>query len=332
MQAHEESFTLTPDVFVDLAKSTLKANKCEWDGCPAILNSWYALHKHIDKRHCTRVSKNKAGSYECRMPRCTARSHSSPRDLLRHIDSNHASRYPLPCPIRGCDETFVRPNYIPVHFSNHHADLNNITISLSSPLLKPTYHPLRPSALKPPPPLPALAIEPHRLLLPTVVPAPLKADKPPSKVTPLGRKWSKLSAQDDADPSPGKAKGKEKARHDEDEPECVPLDDLPRCPVPAEDEDPDYVAREYVLKRKPPEAWVGAALSMPPALTGPAESPADPPTSIGFDAFQARYLELEKVGLIQGDGVWPERTTTSTAAAAAAARRVTGTQGKPSEA
>ncbi|KZT27747.1 hypothetical protein NEOLEDRAFT_1167861 [Neolentinus lepideus HHB14362 ss-1] len=302
------TITLTPEAFADLAKSTVKPIKCEWDGCPATLNCWYLLHQHIDKQHCTRKSKNKAGSYECRFPRCTARSHGSTRDLLRHLESNHTSRYPLPCPIQGCEETFARQNYIPVHFRNNHAQLENMEATLYSPILKSTWLPLHPRPIKPLQPIPHIEIDHERLLAPTVISTPQKAGQQPGTASkPLSRTWSHLSVPDE----------KEKFTNSDEEPESMPFEDFLNLRIPTEEDDPEFELPEFIVRRKPPEQSVRQLSVLPPLLNFAAGCPEleHTPASIGFDAFQARYDELEKAGLISGTGVWPHDIPSRSASA-----------------
>lgn len=88
------------------------------------------------------------GQYECRMTRCSARYHSSKRDIFNHIDASHMSRVPVPCPVAGCNETFGRHNYLVPHFQASHRRLVDITLALPSPLIKQSYQIFRPSLTK----------------------------------------------------------------------------------------------------------------------------------------------------------------------------------------
>ncbi|TFK51659.1 hypothetical protein OE88DRAFT_1658210 [Heliocybe sulcata] len=261
----------------------------------------------MDKQHCSRKSKNKAGTYECRLPRCTARSHGSAYDLLRHLESNHIIRYPLPCPIRGCEETFARQNYIPMHFQINHSMLDGREVTLHSPILKPTSRPLWPRTSKTLQPISNIKIDIDRILAPAVASPSLKPNKPLSATAkPLSRTWNHLSVPNET--------SKERATDSDEEPDSMPFDNLSHPRIPAEDEDPDFELPEFIVRRKPPESsGPRTRLSeLPPILNfGALEGTQrialeEPPTSMGFGAFRDRYSELEKAGLISGTGVWPD--------------------------
>lgn len=85
---------------------------------------------------------------------------------------------------------------------------------------------------------------------------------------------------------------------DEDE-SPIPLADLPSvdlrdCPV----------VYDYVVRPKPPESW--GQMSRPQQVVQPPVPEKPPRSSIGFDAFAARFERLERAGLMDGTGIWPE--------------------------
>ena len=84
---------------------------------------------------------------------------------------------------------------------------------------------------------------------------------------------------------------------DEDE-DAIPLADI----APLDASIP--VFRDYIVLQKPSEPSL--QLSRPQQMIVPSVLEREPPVSIGFEAFAARYTELEQAGLIDGSGQWPQ--------------------------
>ena len=65
----------------------------------------------------------------------------------------------------------------------------------------------------------------------------------------------------------------------------------------------DAVFRDYICLQKPPETFL--QLSRPQPMVVPSVPEPAPPVSIGFEAFAARFNQLEPLDLIDGSGQWP---------------------------
>ncbi|TFY51881.1 hypothetical protein EVJ58_g10328 [Rhodofomes roseus] len=100
------------------------------------------------------------------------------------------------------------------------------------------------------------------------------------------RKWNKM-------------RGEGYIGEDDDE-ESAPFDTLHLLDTKAL---PDF-AKSIIVRRKPPEPV--PQLSRPPRVAIPPIPEKAPPVSSGFGAFQEKYRELEKAGLIDGTGEWPD--------------------------
>ena len=92
---------------------------------------------------------------------------------------------------------------------------------------------------------------------------------------------------------------KEDASEDDEDEPPIPLKDLPSLDLRGPSEIYDFLVRP-----KPPESWL--QLSRPQQVIHPPVPEKPPPPSIGYDAFAARFEQLERAGLIDGKGLWPE--------------------------
>ncbi|KLO19791.1 hypothetical protein SCHPADRAFT_898365 [Schizopora paradoxa] len=116
------------------AKSTLTEIKCEWGSCRKILNCWDSFQKHLH------LHINMTSAIECRWSNCFFQS--NPEEMVRHVDSTHLSRIPIPCPSQECRESFTRDVLLPSHFSTTHgllsgASQGNILMHPSAKLSRP---------------------------------------------------------------------------------------------------------------------------------------------------------------------------------------------------
>ena len=140
-------------------------------------------------------------------------------------------------------------------------------------MLKPNYTPF-PPRLKIPPPLP---IGERTLLEIDSLPVRGYPYKPKQARSPqsVGRKWSRLHAQDEEDK----------------ELEAAELDDLPKF-----DRSQDAM-QDIFCRRKPPESAT-SLLSQAYRMVDPPSPDEEPPTSIHFDTFARKVDELVSKGLI----------------------------------
>lgn len=161
----------------------------------------------------------------------------------------------------------------------------NTTVPPWSPILRPlrTPHPHIRSSL------PCLPDKPTPSFIFTApIVSPGKAHPPRSSAHPRGsRQWWKrmhtIQMTGEEDP-------------EEEESSVGPFPDLAPCNSP----------------KVPSILWMRKALepvlqqSRPQNMIVPLNTNADPPRAIGYPAFELRFLELEKAGIIDGKGVWPE--------------------------
>jgi hypothetical protein len=142
---------------------------------------------------------------------------------------------------------------------------------------KPGYTPTR-RHIEIPPPLPS-----GQTKLLEIDPLPVRCGPPKrrrvqSSTQPLGRKWSRLYAQDE----------------EQSESEAAELDDLPVFDRSEEGKEKMY---RVFCRRKPPET-AASLLSQPHRIVDPAPTDEDPPISILFDAFARKVDELVANGKI----------------------------------
>ncbi|KAL4063162.1 hypothetical protein J3A83DRAFT_1418811 [Scleroderma citrinum] len=169
-------------------------------------------------QHCSH-SLPQDGMYCCQVARCSGRFHQSLSGLKAHIELSHMSRMSLPCPIRGCDEAFVRASLLENHLEEvHRKDLaDSVSADAIAPLAKPSI----PSSLPPPPSLSHSCL-PQHITVASVVPSKRRASQMGLNGTNrLPRRWSRLDLQDD----------------DQDH-ETITFDDLPRLQLSKSSNEP----------------------------------------------------------------------------------------------
>ncbi|EJF64147.1 hypothetical protein DICSQDRAFT_178651 [Dichomitus squalens LYAD-421 SS1] len=258
---------------------------CTWGRCHAELNSWKSLQEHLH-RHCQEQGPSSSqGIWECKINRCVGRYHGTLPALQQHVNLSHLSRVALPCPIRGCTSSFGRSgNGLSAHIQTTHFDV--LSMDTSQPfhqLRRPHPHPREELSA-----LPAYPVPVYKLLCPTVRPA--RRGKTPTASQGSRRKWRRMDTQAAAPPEED---------DDDDEEPAIPLADLPPMDLRGCPEIHDYFVRP-----KPPESWL--QLSRPQQVVDPPVPEKPPAPSIGYDAFAARFEQLERAGLIDGKGLWPE--------------------------
>jgi len=243
------SVTLALDNILELAKGTITSIKCDWSGCSIVLNSWQSLREH-QHRHCRHITK---GQHECLMTRCSARYHSSKRDIYNHIDASHMTRVPVPCPISGCTETFGRHNYLVPHFEASHKRLVDVMLTLPSPLIKQSYRIFTPSLTKLPP-LPKGSLPVHVYLSLPVTPSP--------------RRWvNRVRGQSTKD----------------DDREELQFPNLTRINSQAEHSD-------LIIRSRIGDPYL--QLAGPQSIIATPPSDTTPPKSIGYDVFSLKVDDL----------------------------------------
>ncbi|KZT70712.1 hypothetical protein DAEQUDRAFT_810323 [Daedalea quercina L-15889] len=99
------------------------------------------------------------------------------------------------------------------------------------------------------------------------------------------RKWNKMRGEGYID--------------EEDDDDSTPFERLPVVNFNAITEFTDCIIR---LRHPEPVPQ----LSRPPRVTIPPIPEKVPPVSMGFGAFEEKFKELEKAGLIDGAGEWPD--------------------------
>ncbi|KAG6334193.1 hypothetical protein ID866_4893, partial [Astraeus odoratus] len=295
-------FLLSKGDLLDLVQNVIKSMPCEWEGCQKELNSWQTLSKvtavlltnyesmasmcqcnavaeglladlegHLE-RHCSHVSQED-GMYHCQIARCSGRFHQSLAALKAHIDLSHLSRVPLPCPIRGCDQVFVRTPQLEEHIEDTHCLQfgDYVSADMITPIAKPAI-PRRHSA-----PLPLLQSEiPRYTVVASVVPGKRTASQATMNGTGnLSRKWSRLDVQDE-----------------DEEHEAITFDDL----TPADLRIPHKTV-PIDVRKKPPESLV--QLSRPQPVIYPPIQSDDVPDSILYSTFSRRVDRLIADGVVK---------------------------------
>ncbi|KAH9888939.1 hypothetical protein C8Q73DRAFT_708716 [Cubamyces lactineus] len=281
---------LGDDLIIDFAKEAIHPNPllCDWQGCHAQLNSWKALQEHLH-RHCQQLdpSPSQQITFECEIPRCSGRFHSTLYEIHQHIDLSHMSRILLPCPIQDCSYSFGRNAYgLPEHFRSFHPrpqigeDPRGHCILRT--LWRPHLH--HPESV---PPLPEHPVPAYQLTSPVIHPAQLQRGQTPAS-SQNGRRgrWRRMNVGEDAPPA--------------EEESSLPLPDL----LPFDSSNvPEITMRprqlEPMLQQSRPQHMI-----MPPVLEP------ELPATIGYTAFAARYMELERAGIIDGSGIWPGQKKT----------------------
>ncbi|CCM00371.1 uncharacterized protein FIBRA_02401 [Fibroporia radiculosa] len=105
------------------------------------------------------------------------------------------------------------------------------------------------------------------------------------------RKWAKMAVQEPVE--------------EEEDDDMEVLEDLPsELALPSGRE----FFSDFIFRRKPPEP--AAQLARPQYIVFlPIRE--EPPVSMGYGAFKARFAELERAGLIDGTGEWPDESSRS---------------------
>ena len=143
------------------------------------------------------------------------------------------------------------------------------------------------------PQLPKAPIPTHELFCAPVSPARRRA--PGGSQAGRGRgRWKRMDT-----PKPGTVGGGDGDDGDSDD--AIPLADLRPLALGRREEFLDYV-----LRAAPPEAYM--QLSRPQQVVAPPVPEVQPPVSVGFEAFAARFERLDLAGLMDGTGQWPEPT------------------------
>ncbi|TDL23690.1 hypothetical protein BD410DRAFT_786948 [Rickenella mellea] len=264
---------LNADSVLALAKRTLERTRCEWTECSMTLNSWDTYRKHL-RNHCIKSITR------CGMKSCTFREMSTLNDLISHIDVSHLTRYPLPCPMQGCRDTFARHHQLPTHLLNNHKGVMNQDIN------KP-HGKFRQSAdiFIPPPHPDSLNRKDLPLLTVTPYPRRQQESQPTNAVAsgsraPLSRRRSQLNALDTVPvnaPDPT-----------DDDIDChVAFEDLEHPPA-------EKVKSGGVVIIRP-DFFCSAQFSRPAPYRHPPRPPKDPPSlidiprSMGWEYFKAEH-------------------------------------------
>ncbi|KAI0629164.1 hypothetical protein C8Q77DRAFT_1142468 [Trametes polyzona] len=279
---------LSMEYIVEVAKEVIPSPPfiCEWAQCHVELNSWKALQEHLHQHPALEQEPSSSlyqGAFECRLPKCAGRFHSTLEDIQKHLDLSHLSRVLLPCPIPDCPLHFHRTTLssLPGHLrSNHSALLDTVdpTFTSSLPPLRKPRHP----CLEPLPPLPEKPAFAFLFALPVVNPSrPQK--RAASTSTQSRKRWKRMHVVQMTD----------------EEPEDVPIafgDLTPYDPS----QTPELTHR---VQRKSLEPALQQ--SRPQPMIVPPRPEQDPPLTIGYTAMSERFRVLEKAGIIDGSGVWP---------------------------
>ncbi|KAI0658016.1 hypothetical protein C8Q70DRAFT_999477 [Cubamyces menziesii] len=276
---------LSDDLIIDFAKEAIHPNPllCDWRGCHAQLNSWKALQEHLH-RHCQQLdpSPSQQATFECEIPRCSGRFHSTLHDIWQHIDLSHMSRILLPCPVEDCSFSFGRNAYgLPEHFCSFHSEPLIVEGPRGYYILRTRWrpHPHPPESLQP---LPEQPVPAYKLTSPVIRPAQVQRGRTPAS-SQNGRRgrWRRMNVGEDAPPP--------------EEESLLPLPDL----LPFDPSElPEITVRPRQLEPM-------LRLSRPQHMIAPPVLEPEPPATIGYTAFAARYMELEKAGIIDGSGIWP---------------------------
>ena len=176
---------------------------------------------------------------------------------------------------------------LPMHFSSVHSDLLNNPAILKTGILKRVQTPRHapPTQLSNlPPDLPHNSVLMHTILTPPVARARQQGPSQAPTASQVRRNFNKM-------------RGEGFIVDDEDEE--IPFPALPKLKPEGL-----QVFTDFVFRRKPPEEI--PPLSRPPRLAIPPIPEKTPPVSMGYGAFEEKYKELEKAGLLDGTGEWPD--------------------------
>ncbi|TFY63360.1 hypothetical protein EVG20_g6349 [Dentipellis fragilis] len=294
---HPQSITLTKDKFIELSQHTLRPMKCDWEQCPITLNSWHTLKEHIYS-HCTR--KHKKSAYQCRLSRCSGRSHASRDALFSHIQLSHMTRIPLLCPIRGCPMygEFARVASLVSHLYMFHAELVNKDIDPASKIFVPLSMLLH----HPPQDIPPFTQTEYPLSFILMPPITQKKGAAPamngqSSQTSV-RKWSQLKKED--------------AEEEKSEDESISLT-FPDFQPSGFKHRKLIHPKDLLIFKHTSAGQEALDLSSPlPVVKKPTIAP-NLPCSIGYNLFSLRVAELEHKGILARNGFWPEDQEVQTA-------------------
>lgn len=178
---------------------------------------------------------------------------------------------------------------LPIHFSSVHSDLLNNHAILKTGILKRVRTPRSapPTLLSNlPPEMPLLPVPTQTVLMPPVARARQRerSSQAPT-ASQVRRNFNKMRG--------------EGFIGDDDDEETIPFPTLAALRTEGMQEFTDFIMRS-----KPPEDI--PPLSRPPRLTIPPVPEKVLPATMGFPAFKERFREMEKAGLIDGTGEWPE--------------------------
>ncbi|GBE80425.1 hypothetical protein SCP_0301400 [Sparassis crispa] len=250
---------------------------CEWGICKAELNSWSALFHHMQLH--LQAARNKDRGFECCFQKCTGRIQGTYSDLESHVELSHLVRVHLPCPVQGCSQVFARHGQVSIHFQEDHPHLIDKTVPFKSHVLKSMRQPSR-IHIAQLAPIPSEMTELFHLLSYPVARACKRAQRL-SQESRISRKWSRMMASQDT----------------EDSADAQPFDNLTKFEPPANFND-------FIVWRKPSEPAM--QLSRPQFISVPSIPEVPPLLSMSYKAFFAKFKELEKAGLVDGTGEWPE--------------------------
>ncbi|EIW58766.1 uncharacterized protein TRAVEDRAFT_47908 [Trametes versicolor FP-101664 SS1] len=281
---------LSVERIIDVAKEVVHSSPliCDWEHCGTELNSWKTLQEHLH-RHCEGLDPATSalpGLLECPLPKCSGRLHDSLESIEQHIDLSHLSRVLLPCPLQDCPLTFGRnAQGLPEHLQGVHRDWLDQRVAEYSPALRPLRKP-HPHLPTNPIPLPDSPIPAYIFTPPIVhIRQPQQWRAPTSSQ--VARRWKRMHVQTSPE-------------EDEEDAPVGPFPDL--APFDAREAlAPGLLTvrhrrSEPALQQSRPYMCGGA----------PERAAVNPPQSIGYSTFAVRFGELEKAGIIDGSGVWPE--------------------------
>lgn len=221
------------------------------------------------KRHCPSHTP-----YKCSWGKCAYKT-TKKKEILKHIENQHATRIPLPCPVlgmqalmlsrfsiqpfSGCNEFIRRHNYLQTHFQTFHQRM--IGIPLRRKDLKPSSRMFAPSL---PPTLPPLPQIPLPVYL-----------HPPMPVRPSSR--------------PRKSRRPRKPSEDRDPEE---LQFAPLQPIEYE----NGLFQDFIVR--PRHTAPLLQLAFPQAMLAVLPREETPPPSMGYDVFALKTEDLTTNGVI----------------------------------
>ncbi|KAI0644182.1 hypothetical protein C8Q79DRAFT_132564 [Trametes meyenii] len=238
-------------------------------------------HQHLYK-HCQKheSSSSQQYSYECLIPRCSARYHTNLQDIQSHIMLSHLSRVLVPCPIQECPCTFLKnASTAPDHIGSVHGDLCSRRLPFA---LRPRWRP-HPPVLGNLKRLPGSPVPAHIFATLPVRPAHLQHGMTPAGSQPGRKRWKRMHTVEAALPI-------------EEEESSVPLSDL--APFDAQ-----QLPKLLYVWRKPPEPALQQ--SRPQHMIVPPREEEEAPVSIGYAAFAVRFGDLEEAGIVAGEEAKP---------------------------